>query len=161
MNIIKSDVINSNYDIYWNEVTSFVNNVEAKPVLIITDGCADGSDDDVQLRKMLVACKLTPDQYNIIRLNEGERVAWHKLREPLNPGFIFLVGVLPSRLGISSLFRLNEPNHFNDRLWLPTLPIRDLEMSLDIKKQLWSNGIKPMFVDKAYGEISLQEKSKK
>jgi hypothetical protein len=32
-------------------------------------------------------------------------------------------------------------------VWLATLPLKDLEQNAELKKQLWVNGMKPVFVD--------------
>jgi len=82
-----------------------------------------------------------------------QKAAWHMLREQLDPKVIFLVGVSPAQLGISALFQINISNRFDDRYWLPTLSLEQLEQNADMKKQLWTGGMKPLFVDKIYGEI--------
>src|SRR5205823_5617738 len=99
---------------------------------------------DAQLQKMLDGAELKEEQYNVIRLADKQLVAWHQLREHLFPKIIFLVGVLPSQLGISAIFSINVPNNFNDRLWLPTVSISELESAKELKLQLWNNGMKPL-----------------
>lgn len=153
MNIIKSNLISSEYDILWEDIAPVVKDATPRPILILTNAYTEGGPEDTQLLKMLDACKLAPEQYNIIRINNGQQAAWHKLRELLSPKIIFLIGILPSQLGISSLFRINAPNHFNNCIWLPTLSINELEQRPDIKKQLWQEGMKPVFVDKSYGDF--------
>lgn len=146
MNLIRSQVVDVKYDRFWDDIN--IDDVQVKPVLIIAHGCEPGSAEDQQLHKMLDACKLTKEQYNIVRFIDEQMTAWHKLREVFSPSIIFLIGVSPAQLGISALFSLNVPNNFNDRQWLPTLSIAELEKAPDIKKQLWINGMKPLFIDK-------------
>jgi len=153
MNIIKSDIINSEYDAFWEDISPVTKDAVQRPVLILVNQYEAGSTEEVQLMKMLAACELTTEQYNLITLQQDDKAAWHQLREKLNPKFIFLIGILPSQLGISSMFRLNEPNNFNDRIWLPTLSINELEQYKETKKQLWVNGISPVFINKRYGAI--------
>jgi hypothetical protein len=148
MNIIKTDVVSPANDVMWNDVDALIANCDSKPVLIVTNDYTDGSADDVQLQKMLGACKLTGDKYNIIKLKDGQTAAWHKLHDRLKPGIVFLIGVLPAQLGISALFNLNSPNNFDGTIWLPTLSVSDLAKHDDMKKQLWVNGMKPLFVDR-------------
>ena len=61
---------------------------------------------------------------------------------------VFLIGIPAPQLGISALFHLNFPNNFDGCLWLPTLSINELAERDDVKKQLWVNGMKPVFMDK-------------
>ena len=151
MNIIKSNLVSAAYDPLWDDVTDLVKDAAPKPVLILVHE-HDNIAAEAQLLKMLEACKLVPYQYNIVQLGKDRKAAWHKLQELLDPRIVFLVGVHPSQLGISSLFRLNAPNHFNDRVWLPTVSLSELEQRPDMKKQLWTEGMKPVFVDKPLPE---------
>ena len=147
MDIIKTDIVGDKYDVLWNDISNILKNSAPKDILILVKNYAEESAEGPQLQKMLEACKLQPRQYNILLLDSDELLAWYQLREKLDPKIIFLIGILPSQLGISSLFKLNEPNRFNDRIWLPTLSISELEQNPDFKKQLWINGMKPLFVD--------------
>ena len=153
MNIIKSDIISTEYDAFWNDVSSPLKNAPPRPVLVLATAYEANSPEETQLLKIIDACKITPGQYNIVQIKEGEKIAWHRLREQLTPRVIFLFGILPVQLGISSLICLNEPNNFNDRIWLPTLSLGELDKHVDVKKQLWVNGITPIFIDKQFGEI--------
>ena len=147
MNIIKSDLVSSESDVLWEDIPVAMHAAVVKPVLILVNAYTPESSEGPQILKMLDACKLNPEQYNILQINKNQRIAWHKLREQVDPQIIFLIGVLPSQLGISSLFRMNVPNHFNDRIWLATLSISELEQHPDVKKQLWAEGMKPVFID--------------
>ena len=147
MNIIKTDVVSVANDVMWDDISAVTGELQKKTILILVGTYQPDSSEGAQLVKMLEAAKLTPGQYNLIQLEQHQVVPWYKLREHLAPEIIFLIGILPSQLGISSLFRLNAPNHFNDRVWLPTLSLSDLEQRPDIKKQLWLDGMKPVFVD--------------
>ena len=148
VNIIRSEVISNKYDVLWGDVSSVTKDAGPKTVLILVNECEEQSPEDQQLRKMLDACKLTGEQYNIIRLQKDQQIAWHRLREQLEPKIVFLIGVMPLQLGISAFFKLNEPNNFGECTWLPTLDIRELDKFADVKKQLWINGMKPLFIDK-------------
>ena len=150
MNIIKTDLVSAAHDVMWDDISGVVKDANQRPVLILVQAYQQGSNEGAQLVKMLEAAKLQPEQYNIIQLEKDKVVAWHQLRERLNPHIIFLIGILPIQLGISSLFRLNAPNHFNDRVWLPTLSLAELEQRADVKKQLWLDGMKPVFVDSTF-----------
>jgi hypothetical protein len=153
MDIIRTGIVDPATDVFWGDrQTQGIGSVQ-KPVLIVVSAYEQGSEDEVQLQKMLGACGLKQEQYNIIQLNKEEKTPWHGLREQLDPKVVFLIGVMPSQLGISALFEAHVPNNFNDRVWLPTLSISELEQQQAVKKQLWVNGMKPIFVDKTIGNI--------
>jgi hypothetical protein len=151
INIIKSNVVTSQYDDFWQDVTPVIGNIVPREVLIIVSPYGQNSTEELQLKKMLDACNLTPGQYNIIMPEEGRQVAWHQLSGKLKPKVVFLVGIMPARLGVSALFSINQPNHFGDCIWLPTLSLKDLDQYAEAKKQLWQNGMKPVFIDKIFG----------
>ncbi len=150
MDIIKSDLVSSEYDVLWQDISQVVKDAIPKPILVLINAYSPGSPDETQVTKMLEGSKLKPEQYNIIQICTDQHVAWHKLRDQLDPKIVFLIGILPVQLGISSLFKLNAPNHFNDRIWLATLSLSELEKYPDVKKQLWLNGMKPVLADKSY-----------
>lgn len=153
MNILKTDIIDPVYDVLWNEIRSLAPDAVSRPVLVLVNDSGNGNAGDIQLQKMLAACKLFPEHYNTLKLGEGQLTSWPKLRERLDPKVIFLIGIAPAQLGISALFHLNNPNNFDGRIWLPTLSISELEKHDDMKKQLWTSGMKPVFVDKSYGVL--------
>lgn len=148
LNIIKSKIVSSDWDVFWNEnaLTDELN----RSTLIVTAPYMSGSAEDIQLQKILQACNVIPESYYIIQIEPTEQVPWHQLRDKINPQFVLLFGVMPQQLGIAAMFRLNEPNRFNDRIFVPTLSVQDLEKQPEAKKQLWLNGLKPVFTDKVF-----------
>jgi len=148
MHIIKTDVVGAGFDVFWEEAIPGEHEAVQKPVLVIVADCAENTAGDGQLQKMLEACKLTSQQYYILRISDGQKISWYRVREKINPKIVFLIGVLPVQLGIAALFRLNEANNFNDRLWLPTVSLQELDKNQELKKQLWTNGMKPLFIDR-------------
>jgi hypothetical protein len=148
--IIKSDMVDPASDAFWAAVDNIAGGKEQRTILILTNSFDKGSAEETRLSKMIDACKLTPDQYNLLGLGQDQKPGWHRLKEKLAPRIVFLIGILPAQLGVSALFRLNEPNNFDGCIWLPTLAVNDLEQNADVKKQLWINGMKPIFIDKVY-----------
>lgn len=146
--IITSEVIKSEQDVFWEDISAVIGELPHKKVLIISTAFAAGSDSETQLQKMLGACQLTDADYNTIQLDEGQQVAWNKMRDLLQPEVILLVGVMPKDLGISALFRLNSVNNFDGIKWIPTLSLPNLEQQPNTKKELWLQALKPLFVDK-------------
>ena len=148
--IIKSDIINKDWDIFWEHSSA---GFEEKPVLVISSSYERGTSEDIQLQKILQACALTTEQYNILQVNEGQHISWHQLRDLTKPKVVILLGVMPEQLGISAMFRLFVPNSFNERIWIAGLSLAELEKQPEAKKQLWGNGLKPVFVDKTIGNF--------
>jgi hypothetical protein len=147
LNIIKSKIVSSNWDIFWADTIA---DELPKTTLVLSTPYQAGSAEEAQLQKILQACALTADSYHIIQVEAEQQVSWHRVRDKIKPEFVILFGVMPQQLGIAAMFRLNEPNRFNDCIWVPTLSIQDLEKQSDAKKQLWINGLKPVFVDKVF-----------
>lgn len=150
---LKSDLLSTSYNAFWKDISDMIKDTSHKPVLILAITYQPGSPEESQLQKMLHACTLTPEQYHIVKIDEGQLLAWHKLNELLQPQITILVGALPAQLGISALFRLNEPNNFNNCLFIPTLSLNELENLPEVKKQLWMSGLKPVFIDKTIGNF--------
>lgn len=152
--IINTPIVNPTTDDFWAPVDRFTKNNIPKPVMVITNTPQNDEYGNGQLSKMLDACKIG-GQCTILRLSDREQAAWHQLKQALQPGFVFLIGVLPQQLGISAMFRLHEPNNFDGCIWLPSIAISELEKFPDTKKALWMNGMKPVFIDKQFGDIAL------
>lgn len=152
MHLINSKIVGREHDILWQDISALIDGMPPKPVLVLA--VIHSNEEQEQLIKMLEACKLTPDQYNIVLIGSQQNVAWHQLRHRLNPYIVFLIGVLPVQLGVSALFKLSEPNHFNDTIWLPAPPLSDIGQHEPVKRHLWSAGMKPIFIEQLYGEIS-------
>ena len=76
MNLIKTDLIDPIYDTLWEDISSLVKDIVSRPVLVIVNDYEAGSAADIQLQKMLDACKLKSEQYNIIKLKDGQMAAW-------------------------------------------------------------------------------------
>ncbi len=149
--IIKSTLIPDIYDKFWEDISDINEPKNTKSVLILCTPFANGSAEEQQLYKMMAACKLESSQYVIFQINEGNVIAWHKIKEKYAPEIIFLFGIHPQQLGISSLFMLNEPNSFSECIWLPTLSLNNLENNREAKRHLWEKGMKPVFIDKKFG----------
>lgn len=145
MNIIKTDIIDSATDIFWNPIDS--DNIEAGKVLVITYNFQPGSPEEQQLKKIMDACKLPADNYNLLQLAENQKLAWHQIKSLYKPGIVLVFGVHPQQLGISALFRLNAPNRFDGATWVPSLSLAELEVQPQAKKDLWGNALKPLFAD--------------
>lgn len=151
--IITTDIVAATADAFWkNDADSLPEGVE-KPVLILSNSYPLGSAEEAQLIKMLQACGLNDESYKIIQFTDNELVAWHVLKHKINSKYVLLIGLTPKQLGIAAVFNLHTPNRFDDVIWIPSLSITDLEKQPEMKKQLWLNALKPVFVDKSFGNI--------
>lgn len=144
--IINTEIIDTETDVFWHD-NSVSNESAPKNVLILSTKIANQSTEQEQLNKILDACKLNGEMYNIVQLADDERKAWHRLKEATKPSVIILFGIHPSQLGISALFRLNGLNKFDNASWVPTLSLTELEQQPQAKKDLWANALKPIFAD--------------
>lgn len=151
--IIETDILSDEWNTFWDKLPETKGPLEPKKVLILSAPFGANTSEATQLQKMMQACNMREDQYNVLQLNEGEDIAWHQLQFHLKPGAVLLLGIQPSRLGVSALFRINEPNRYNECTWIPSLSLSELELNPEVKKQLWLQALKPVFVDKSYGEI--------
>jgi len=147
MNLYNVDIVKNEWDSFWNDAIDVkkINN-EAR-VLIVSTTFDTGSAEAAQLEKMMSACKLDNTAYNIIQVPGTEKMAWHKLKSIFAPQYVILLGIMPAQLGISASFRLFGPNRFDDAIFIPSLSLTEMEQKPEAKKQLWAEGLKPMFVD--------------
>ena len=153
MNIINTEVITNAQDVFWQAPVA-TTYMEARPVLVISADYGAGSAEEEQLTGILGAgCRLLTEQYNIITLAPDQQMAWHRLREQLQPNVVLLFNVSPQQLGISALFRLNEINSFDGAFWAPSLSLTQIMQDKALKGHIWNNALKPLFVDKAKGDV--------
>lgn len=157
MNIINTDIVNGDYDIFWN-MPAEIQDMEPRPVLVLTADYAAGSAEEEQLTGILSSgCRLMSTNYNIIKFPADMKTAWHKLRDKLEPRVVLLFNIHPQQLGISALFRLNEINSFDNCYWAPTLSLTQMIQDKVLKGQIWNNALKPLFVDKVHGDLLIKK----
>jgi len=144
--IINTPIINPETDIFWQneQRSSSVSNIET---LIITNKIEADSPEEIQLNKILEACKLNKESYVLMQLDAADKKAWHTLKANYHPQAVILFGVHPQQLGIAALFRFNYYNNYDGAKWIPTLSLSELEQNAQAKKDLWVNALKPTFVD--------------
>src|ERR1043165_3360642 len=86
LNIIKSKIVGSEWDVFWqgNTLTDELN----RSTLVLTVPYVTGSVEETQLQKILQACALAPDSFHIIQIEAGQQIPWHQLRDKLHPQFV-------------------------------------------------------------------------
>ena len=149
--IINSDIISSSNDQFWSEAPARIKNLEPRPVLGFTNELTDQDAEKTLLTKMLQACKLDDAQYHVITLADQECLAWHQVRDLLQPQSIIVLGLALEQFGIAAQLMPHQVSRFNDRSWILTASLKDLIRYPDIKNHLWNYGLKPVFIDRVYG----------
>lgn len=146
--ILNTDLIDAKTDYLWTDETGKLNELQPKDVLVLTHTYNQGSNAEIQLNKILSACKLETTGINIIQINSDEKLAWKLIKSTLSPVTVISFGITPEQLGISALFALNAQNNFDNTVIIPSLSLDELEQQPQAKKDLWSNALKPIFADK-------------
>ncbi|HRO41498.1 MAG TPA: hypothetical protein PL009_01595 [Flavipsychrobacter sp.] len=148
--VLKSDLITNDVDIFWT-LPQDISNLKPRAVFVASASFAKGSAEETQLIKMLHACQLTEEDYNIIQFQNDTQLAWHLLRDQLQVKSVILLGVNPQQLGVSAHFMPHQLSRFNNCNWILTETLETLLSRTEIKGHLWNYGLKPAFVDKVYG----------
>lgn len=145
MNLIHSKTVHSSENIFWEDFPMKWKELPSKPVLVLSLPFPPGGMEEDTLKKMLGGCALTHEKYNVLHLEPGEKVAWHRLRDHFAPSQVIMLGIDPAQLSIAALFRFNEPNRFNDCTFIPSLSLQQLDKHPEAKKGLWLQALKPTF----------------
>lgn len=148
-NIINTAIVSDRYDVFWKDDLLKSRSLPARPVLFITVK-NEHAEDAALLQKIIDACKLTPEAYNLLELHEEERIAWHILRDELNITTLVLFGIGPEQLGVSVHLMPHQTNRFDNCNWIPTASMQQMAAHPEIKTHLWNYGLKPVFIDKIY-----------
>lgn len=146
--IFNTEIINAETDVFWHKEEVSAQSERQYATVIITNSLQPGSAEEVQLNKIIEACKIPAEDYYILQLQNNEQRAWHTIKQSFQPLQLITFGIPPSRLGIASLFRLHAVNHFDSSVIIPALSLQELEQNPQAKKDLWLNALKPVFADK-------------
>ncbi len=155
MNIINSEVISSELDVFWNTQNENVKTLSHVSVLVITAPITTETQRSL-LHKMIAACSLTTSHFAIVEISPNSPVAWYRLREASQARVVLIFGVPLPALGISVLFKACEPNRFDNRILIPAPALEFLEQNAELRKQLWQQGMKLVFIDHIYGNPMTQ-----
>jgi hypothetical protein len=147
INIIKSDIIGETINDFWKNDYDFSRYDSHKPVLVISLVYEKGSVEENAILKIVQACKLSDDSYQIMQLHSEDKLLWATIKERINAQAVILLGVHPQQLGISALFSLNDINHYASCVFIPALWVTQMEQEPELKRQLWTQALKPYFID--------------
>ena len=145
MKLIQSQIIPASQNAYWEPLPEAWP-TDPKPVLVVTLPYNAGSPEEQTLLRMLQACKLDESRYHIVQLPADGTAAWGQIKEILQPEQVLLSGILPAQLGISALLRLHAPNAFGGCTIIPTFSPAQLELEQAVKRELWTEALKPVFI---------------
>ena len=149
--IINTQIINAKWDAFWIDSSGALDALPPRPTVVVSTPFEPAGAEEIQLRKMLQACQLSDEDYNIIKLTDETVVAWHLIRDTLKVKNVILLGVTPERLGVSVQFMPHQVSRFNECNWIATSSLQELMQQQEIKGHVWKYGLKPVFVDKVYG----------
>ena len=149
MNLISSKTVNARENIFWEPLPEEWIALPAKRVLVLSLPFETDSVEESTLLKMLGGCALTQQDFNILQIQPGQRVAWHALNDHFKPKQIIMLGVESAQFGISAMFLFNEMNKFYDCTFIPSLSLQQLDQYPDAKKTLWLQALKPCFLPSA------------
>src|SRR5262249_54046362 len=148
--ILNTPVLPAGYDAFWKDEQGILDGLTPKDTLFITPPIAAGSLADTKLQAIIKACGLSEGEYHIIQLHPEAKIAWHLIRDTLKPKYIVMLGIELSQLALSVQFMPHQVSRFDDRAFIPTFTIEQVEEYPDIKRHFWLYGLKPVFIDKVY-----------
>lgn len=143
MQLYNTKVIPSATDALW--IPPPLPDMAAARLLVITQPFAAGSMEEQTLSKMLGACRLSSSDYAVLQMAGDQFCSWSTIAGSVGPKSVLLLGITPTQLSIHALFRLHSLNAFLDRTFIPALSLTQIESNPAAKKELWSNGLKPLF----------------
>lgn len=97
-----------------------------------------------QIEKIMKACQLSSLQYKIIT----DEISWRLFRDQKQLKNIILFGVNEKTINLNLEIPLYIPTNFDNRIWIKSLSIDELQSNPTAKAILWKEALKPVFVDK-------------
>ena len=144
--IYNTTIIQSTFDRNWESLDHY--SLMPKDSLVLSTEYLPNSSEEQQLIKMLTACKLTEEQYQIVQINPDQILPWIQLRALTNASKVLLLGILPAQLGIQAMMNLHEVNHFDAVQWMPTFSLAQIASNDALKKHLWVNVFQKVYLSK-------------
>lgn len=141
--IFNAPLVSSVVDALWDGTQT--SELRSCKTLVISVPFAPASEEEQQLLRMLGACKLGPEDYQIVQIAPGNFVAWHQLKARSGADKVLLLGVPPVQLGVQALMTLHEINHFNEAQWMVTSTLEEISGNPQLKQHLWVNMLKKVY----------------
>jgi hypothetical protein len=144
MQLFNTKVIPADADALW-VVPDLPAHMTTARLLVLTRPFAAGGNEEQTLQRMMAACKLTAADYAVLQLENDRQYAWQSIAAAGAPACVLMTGIAPAQLSIHALFRLNAPNTFLGRTFIPTGSLAEIEANPAVKKALWAEALKPVF----------------
>lgn len=97
---------------------------------------------------MMSACKIEAHRFTNIDLLE-EKVEWKKLALKVKQvKTVFLFGHIEKELNLSVNFIGHQLNHFDQKHWIKTYPLHEIDSNKDKKMAFWEQVLQPYFLGK-------------
>jgi hypothetical protein len=94
------------------------------------------------LGKIMSACRLQPMEYAVI----NQDPYWINFRSFENIKEVLLLGATEETVDINITLPLNQVKHFDERVWIKTHSIIEIMANQAYKNALWTQALKPHFV---------------
>lgn len=120
------------------------------PLLVVTTPLAP--EHRPVLGKMMQACRLTEDQYQVMEMEPDQRFHWPRIKERFRPQRVLLLGIPPAQLGVQARFPWHYPSNFDQRRWIAAWSLPEMEARPEHKKALWTRALKPEFLSQGEKE---------
>src|SRR5690606_39666743 len=95
--ILNTEIIDTETDIFWENNVELTKYTPQRQVLIISVYYTENSTEHTQLTKILDACQLGAEAYNIVQLPGNEKMAWHHLKNTLRRQTLSRLGLIPPK----------------------------------------------------------------
>lgn len=141
--IFTTPVVNAATDYLWDDTAIAL--LPPKETLVVSINFLPNSQEETLLLKMLGACNLQPEHYNLLLVNAGQYCSWQLLRNFTKPKNVLLFGIAPLQMGVSALMIPHQLNNFNGSVWMPTFALEQINTNEALKKHLWLNALKKLY----------------
>lgn len=142
-NIFKQPIVNNASDYLWDDAA--FSHLLPRETLIVSLSYAANSSEETLLLKMLAACGLNPEKYNLLQIEATQCLSWQLIRNVTKAKNVLLFGVAPAQLGVSALMIPHQLNNFNNAVWMPTFSLDQIGTNDALKKHLWTNAFKKLY----------------
>ena len=142
--IFNTTIVHNTFDRNWEAIDHYP--LIPKDTLVLSTEYLPNSAEEQQPIKMLTACKLTAEQYQIVQINPDQILPWLHLRALSKASKVLLLGILPAQLGIQAMMNPHEVNHFDAVQWMPTFSLAQIASNDALKKHLWVNVFQKVYL---------------
>lgn len=97
------------------------------------------------IQNMMKACGLSINEYHLLYLKE-KNISWKKLNQMATPiKEIIIFGELENKLSLNIQFKVNLPIQFDQKVWIKTHSLKEINEQQVKKANFWNQALKPYF----------------